>query len=105
MSAEEYLKEYGKCSREINYIEECVKKGSISKEEGQEKKKAEFEKQNRIVRNIFNVKEPMATVLYRRYVLGEKLEDIAMGIHYNYSYTRRLHRRGLNEINKILKIS
>lgn len=105
MSAEEYLKEYGKCSREINYIEECIKNGSISKEEGQEKQKAEYEKQDRIVRDIFRVKKPMDTVLYRRYVLGQKLEDIAEGINYNYSYTRRLHRMGLKELEKVLENS
>lgn len=103
MGAEEYLKEYGKCNREIAYIEECIKKGSTSKEEGQEKKKAEFEKQNRIVRDIFKVREPMDQVLYMRYVLGEKLEYIAETIHYNYSYTRRLHRMGLKEIERILE--
>ena len=102
MTAKEYLNGYRASYKEIDYINECVKKGSISGEEGQKRKKAVYEKQDSIVKNIFKVSDPMATVLYKRYVLGQSLDDISKGIYYNYAYTRRLHSKGLKEMENIL---
>lgn len=104
MTGEEYLAGYGKSVKEVAYIEECVKKGSISKEEGEEKKKEEFKKQDSIVKSIFSVKEPMSSVLYRRYVLGEDLKRIAKGTNYSYSHIRKLHRKGVKEIGITINI-
>lgn len=41
------------------------------------------------------------TILYKIYILGEKLEKVSLDINYNYHYTCRLHGFALNEYDNI----
>ena len=41
------------------------------------------------------------TILYKLYIVGDRLERVALDINYNYYYTCRLHGQALNEYDKI----
>jgi DNA-directed RNA polymerase specialized sigma subunit len=42
------------------------------------------------------------TVLYRRYINGEKFEEIAVNMNYSYKQVCRIHGKALDEINHVL---
>ena len=44
--------------------------------------------------------ERLQTVLYLRYVKGERMEQIACEMNYGYRHVKRLHRRGVDEVRK-----
>lgn len=102
MTAKEYLEKYGKINNEIKKISDDEIKGIITEYEANGKKSSLFKQLNDITCIIYSIKEPMATVLYRRYVLRESLKKIAKAENYNYSYIRRLHSKGVKEVEKII---
>lgn len=102
MTAKEYLENYNRINNEIKKIKDEEIKGIITEYEANKKKSSLFKQLNDITCIIHSIKEPMATVLYRRYVLRESLKKIAKAENYNYSYIRRLHIKGLKKIEKII---
>ena len=45
--------------------------------------------------------ERLSTILYLRYVKGEKWEQICVVIHYEWAQTHRLHHLAVEEVKKI----
>jgi len=60
------------------------------------------EEEGHIINNIRAMPNPtFRTILYKLYIVGDKLERVALDINYNYHYTCRLHGHALNEYDKI----
>lgn len=65
----------------------------------------EQNKINKIIEQI-NMLEPLhRTVLTKKYLYGETIEEISSEIGYNYYDTCRLHGKALNEFDKLHKNS
>ena len=61
-------------------------------------------KQAEIKKTLYRINNPEEIeVLYRRYFLWQHWEDIAEELNYSLSYTFRLHRSGLNDLEKHLE--
>lgn len=55
---------------------------------------------------IEKVSEPdLVSILYKRYILFKKWEEISVELNVSYRHTTRLHGKALIEIEKILKMS
>lgn len=60
------------------------------------------EEEDAIIKNIKRMETTVyKTILYKLYILGDKLEKVSLDINYNYHYTCRLHGYALNEYDKI----
>lgn len=55
-----------------------------------------------IENSIFKIQDPnYQCILYKKYILNEKLEEIADELHYDYKYLCRLHGYALKEWDKL----
>lgn len=60
--------------------------------------------QNRVSKAIEEIKDPMQrAVLYRRYINGEKFEEIAVHMNYCYMQICRIHGKALDAVNEVIK--
>ena len=66
---------------------------------------ADQEKQNEILKQIREVKEPYRTILTERYITGKSLEQISVIINYAYENTCRMHGNALDMFDKLDKNS
>lgn len=62
---------------------------------------AELQNQQKsIVFQLRKVKQPYRNILYKVYIKGESLVDVASEMKYNYEYMKRMHGIALNIFDK-----
>lgn len=61
----------------------------------------EQKKVNSILKQINKLDPLYRTILTKRYLYGENFETISTEIHYDYYNTCKLHRKALNEFDKL----
>jgi len=62
--------------------------------------------QKRVSDVIDGVRDPMQrAILYRRYINGEKWEEIAVNMHYEYHQIVRIHGKALDVVKDVLQCS
>lgn len=74
-------------------------------EKAEELKGAEVEAiaiRNEIFRTVMRVPDDMGSVLYERYILLKKWDDISDSVGYTVRHIHNIHREGLEYIEKIL---
>lgn len=74
-------------------------------EKAEELKGAEVEAiaiRNEIFRTVMRVPDDMGSVLYERYILLKKWDDISDSVGYTVRHIHNIHREGLDYIEKIL---
>lgn len=64
---------------------------------------AQIEQCNAIRREVVDVIEEITNlrdkdILRRRYLLGERFENISVALHYEYRWIRRLHKKAISEL-------
>lgn len=62
----------------------------------------EQERQKKIVNRINLLDFPYANILFKHYILGKKLREVASDLKLDYEYTKKMNGRG---IKKFLKLS
>ena len=65
--------------------------------------KKEQEKQNKILKQLNELKPLYKRILTKKYIEGKKLEQVAIEVNYNYYTTCRFNGYALNEFDKLDK--
>ena len=60
-------------------------------------------KQIEIMEQLEKVKQPFRKILYRRYILGERLVKIANDLGYEYGYLRKMNSKALTKFEEAEK--
>lgn len=71
--------------------------------EAQHELQAQIEQCNTIRREVVDAIEQITNprdkqILRRRYLLGERFENISVALHYEYRWIRRLHKKAISEL-------
>lgn len=62
---------------------------------------AELQNQQKLIMmQLRKVKQPYRNILYKAYIKGESLVDVASEMKYNYEYMKRMHGIALNIFDK-----
>lgn len=111
----EYIEEYKSSINRLNSILSDMPKGTTEIQDKEAEKIVNLmdcidellnkireinEKQNMIVNQLDKIKQPYRNILYKRYVQGKSLSEIATEMHYEYDYIRKLLSIALNIFDK-----